>query len=273
MIKIGCNFLSFKGLPMDIESFIQISYDLKLDVIDFHHRAFASDDPEYLRSLKMKCLELGLPIGYIGTAAGQPKNEREERERLDQIKAAIDTALFMGAPLIRVFGAHCPPGLEDRDPLFEALAKRLREVAEYGAEKGIIVALQNHDNRNLAATGPDILRILSDVDHPNFSYIMDTGQWRGSPGAAGDPDPKVDIYAHMEQVLAQACYVRTKFYKIASGKEEILDYERIVDILKQQRYNGSLSIVYEGREDEGRVEERVELIRKAASHLRELLAS
>ena len=54
---------------------------------------------------------------------------------------------------------------------------------------------------------------------------MDTGQWRGSPGAAGEPDSSVDIYAHMEQVLPYACYVRTKFYKVASGKEEV---EKIV---------------------------------------------
>ena len=273
MIKVGCNFLSFKGLPMDIETFIQISYDLKLDVIDFHHRAFESDDPAYLRNLKMKCLKLGLPIGYLGTAAGHPQNEEEERQRSDQIKAAIDAAVVLGAPLVRVFGAHCPPGLEDRDPLFAALAGRLRQVAEYSAGKGVIVALQNHDNRNLAATGPDILRILGDVDHPNFSYIMDTGQWRGSPGAAGETDPKVDIYAWMEQVLPYACYVRAKFYRVASGREEILDYERIVGILKEQGYNGSLSIVYEGCEDEGRVERRVDLIRRAAGHLRELLAS
>ena len=42
--------------------------------------------------------------------------------------------------------------------------------------------------------------------------------------------------------------------------------------MEEQDYNGSLSIVYEGREDEGRVKLRVELIGKAAHYLRELLA-
>lgn len=269
MIKLGCNFLSFKGLSMDVGTFIQTSYDLRLDVIDFHYSAFASDDPEHLRNLKMKCLELGLPIGYIGVSGGYEGPEEQQRERIDQAKAAIDTAVFMGAPLIRVFAARCPPELQDRAPLFDSLAGCLREVAEYGAEKGVIVALQNHDSGNLAATGPDVIRILGDVGHPNLSYIMDTGQWRGSPGAGGDPDPDVDIYAYMEQVLPHACYVRTKFYRVASGREEILDYARIVGMLREQDYNGSLSIVYEGKEDE----DRVDLIRKAANHLRELLAA
>lgn len=267
MIKIGCNFLSFKGVDMDVESFIQMSHDIGLDVIDFHHRAFASDDPEYLLALKMKCLKLGLPIGYMGVGGGFAGSEAEQRQRIREAKAAIDTAAFMGAPLVRVFGAHCPPDVTDRDPLFASLARCLTEVADYGVEKGVIVALQNHDNRNLAATGPDVLRILRDVGHRNFSYIMDTGQWRGSVGAAGDPDPSVDIYAYMEQTLPEACYVRAKVYKIASGREELLDYERIAKILKRQGYNGSISIVYEGREDG----DRVELINKAAVHLRDLL--
>ena len=87
--------------------------------------------------------------------------------------------------------------------------------------------------------------------------------------AAGEPDPEADIYGYMEQTLPHACYVRAKIYKVASGREELLDYERIVRILKKQSYNGSISIVYEGQE-EG---DRVELIKKAAAHLRELLAS
>ena len=97
---------------------------------------------------------------------------------------------------------------------------------------------------------------------------MDTGQWQGSPGASGDPDPNADIYGYMEQTLPYASYVRCKFYKIASGREEVLDYDRIAGILKAANYNGCISIVYEGREPD----DRTELIGKAAQYLRGLLA-
>ena len=173
----------------------------------------------------------------------------------------------LGAPLIRVFGWQTHE-TENRDPLFASLARCLREVCDYGAERGVVVALQNHDNRNLAATGPDVLRIIEDVDHPNFSFIMDTGQWQGSPGASGDPDPNADIYGYMEQTLPYASYVRCKFYKIASGREEVLDYDRIAGILKAANYNGCISIVYEGQEPD----DRTQLIGKAAQYLRGLLA-
>ena len=41
--------------------------------------------------------------------------------------------------------------------------------------------------------------------------------------------------------------VRAKIYKIDSGKEEWLDYERIIEILRTVNYNGNMSIVFEGQ--------------------------
>jgi hypothetical protein len=98
---------------------------------------------------------------------------------------------------------------------------------------------------------------------------MDTGQWVGSPGSAprGETDPDIDFYGFMEQTMPHAMYVRTKFYKIESGKEEWIDYDRIVPILNLVNYNGCISIVYEGER-----EDRVEQVRLAAGYLRELLA-
>ena len=267
MIKIGCNYLSYKGAPpISVEDFIQTCHDLRLDCLDFHQRAFESADVDYLLGIKRQCLDLGLPVGYLGVAGGFAGDEDFQREKITEAKSGVDMALVLGAPLIRVFGWSTYE-LENRDPMFAALARCLREVSEYGADKGVVVAMQNHDNRNLAATGPDVLRIIGDVNHANFSFIMDTGQWRGSPGASGDPDPNVDIYSYMEQTLPHSSYVRCKIYKIASGREQVLDYERVAGVLKAGNYNGCISIVYEGKEPD----DRTELIGKAATHLRDLL--
>ena len=267
MIKIGCNYLSFKGAEISVEEFVQTCHELRLDCLDFHQRAFASADTDYLLGIKRQCLDLGLPIGYLGVAGGFAGDDDFQKAKIEEAKSAVDMALVLGAPLIRVFGWQT---LETggRDPLFAALARCLREVCEYGTERGIVVALQNHDNRNLAATGPDVLRIIREVDHTNLSFIMDTGQWRGSPGASGDIDPEVDIYDYMAQTLPHAGYVRCKIYQIAGGREEVLDYQRIAHLLRNVQYNGCISIVYEGREPG----DRAELIGKAAAHLREVLA-
>ena len=113
-----------------------------------------------------------------------------------------------------------------------------------------------------------MLRIRRETNRDNFNFIMDTGQWVGSPGSypRGESAPDIDFYRFIEQTVPHAMYVRTKFYKIESGKEEWLDYDRIAGILKDINYNGCISIVYEGQE-----EDRVEQVRLAANYLRELL--
>ena len=40
MIKIGCNYLSYKSVGIEVEDFIRTCYELRLDCLDFHLRAF-----------------------------------------------------------------------------------------------------------------------------------------------------------------------------------------------------------------------------------------
>ena len=267
MVKIGCNYFSFQH--MDVETFIKSCYELRLDTIDFHTSAFTSSAPTHLLGVKMLCLRYGLPIGYVGVSTNFIGPEDNLRKEVQKAKDGVDLAAFLGAPLIRVFATYVPADVTDRALLWPPLIRCLKEAAEYGAEKNVIVALQNHDNNNLAATGDDVLRILRETNHGNFSFILDTGQWTGSPGASGNrvADPNRDIYLDIEKTAAHTCYVRTKFYDISSGKEKYLDYHRIFGILKEVGFNGNLSVVYEGEGD------RLEAVAKAVDYLRTLIAS
>ena len=137
-----------------------------------------------------------------------------------------------------------------------------QEIADYAAAVGIAVGLQNHPS-----TGEQMNKIRTMTDRANFGFIMDTGQWVGSPGGYQENPPDVDFYEFMEQTVEHALYIRTKFYKIESGTEEWLDYERIAKIIKGANYNGCISVVYEGQH-----EDRVEQVRLGVKCLRELLA-
>ena len=72
----------------------------------------------------------------------------------------------------------------------------------------------------------------------------------------------------MEQTAKYACHVRAKFYKIDSGAEEWLDYPRIVDILKATDFNGTLGVVFEGKDINDCDDHDV--LRRAAAQLRQL---
>ena len=289
MIKLGCTAMlrdkENAGQFIDVESLIDLIHNLRLDIVDLHlYRGFRSRNSEYLRQIKGKCLRYGLPIGYVGIGngfvgaaiganqrvVGVPLPPEELCRRVAEAKEAVDVAAFMGAPLVRLFGGGLPEGTEDREALWSAMIRSFQEVADYAIDKGIFLGLHNHPPA-VAPTGDDILRILHDTDRENFTFILDTGQWFGSPGTnlAGKFDSGLAFYHYMEQTASHAACVRAKIYKIDSGREEWLDYERIVSILKAVNYNGNVSIIFEDRNNRCGYAEAIGL---AAKYLRGLLA-
>ena len=288
MIKIACNSLIAigEGQWMDADEFLDFAYNLRLDAVDFQvDRGLHSRSREYLLHLKRKCLKYGLPIGYLGIgsgfigsnkdpelgAVGIPLLRNELRRRIEEAKIAIDDAAFLGAPLVRIFGGSIPASTKSRDSLWSEMISSYQEVADHAADKGVSIGLHNHPPVD-SPTGEDILRILHDTDRDNFKFILDTGRGKGSPGTnpMGVTDPNVDIYKYMEQTAPYATYVRAKIYKIDSGREEWIDYRRVIRILDSVQFNGTISIVYE---DQGNVCSPREAISLAVSHLREVIAN
>ena len=274
MLKLGCMSLSYKDEfgadKLDLEQFIERAYQLRLDGIDLHTRAFASLGPDYLRKIRMQALNRGIALSYIGVSSnfGNPLAELENE--VSTAKGWIDVAAFMGIPLVRVFAAWIPEGDNEEDVLAR-MTPCLKEVAAYGEEKGVVVGLHNHNHGCVTRTGKDVRRIIEEVGNPYFSHILDTGQYVGSPGASGQrghEDPALNFYGSIKETAPLAVHVRCKMYRIQNGTEEWLNYPRIFEILKGVNYNGWLSIVYEGQD----VEEEATAVPKAVKYLRGLMA-
>ena len=265
MIKVGIYASYFgkedpKAFP-DVESFISLGHELRLDVIDFRANVgFQSRNRDYLRKIKIKCLKAGLPIGYLSSGGHFVGTDEELDAKVTQAKADVEMAVFLGAPMIRLFCGAPEEGAGDSE------IRCFQQVCDFAADAGIVVGLQSHP-----CTGDDVLRILHETDRENFTFILDTGQWVGSPGRnRGIGDPDIDIYRYMEQTAPYASYVRAKIYKIDTGREEWLDYSRIVGILKSANFNGTMSITFEGK-DVNQCDDR-ETFRLAAEHLRDMIA-
>ncbi len=248
---------------------IDFARRLGLDMIDFHLGGFPRD-PEGMIAIKQLILRAGLPIGYLGSGGGYNGTDEEIATRVERDKKDVDAAVFLGAPLIRLMSGR--PKLDDPDPesTWTRGAAGFRQVADYAAERGIFVGLQNHPPP-AAPRGEDILRMLEMVDRDNATHIMDTGQWWGSIGAdpRGQFDPDVDIYEYMTQTAPHASSVRSKIYKIDTGKEIWLDHERILRILHDVGYNGALCICFEGQGNKSSYEECMKM---SVAHLRDVTA-
>jgi sugar phosphate isomerase/epimerase len=104
----------------------------------------------------------------------------------------------------------------------------------------------------VAATGEDVARLLREVGHPWCQHVLDTGQYLGSPGASGarpEDRGRYNVYRSIARTDRLAVLVRAKLYRLKTGKEEWLDYDRIFKLLREARYNGFVSLVYEGWQD------------------------
>ncbi|MDE0592630.1 MAG: sugar phosphate isomerase/epimerase [Dehalococcoidia bacterium] len=256
MIKLSLQSLSYRDTfnagNIDLLGIIDKAGEYKMDGVDLHFTHFASTDDDYLEHVKQACLKRGLHMCYIGVSNNFGKTGEELREQIDLMKKWIDVAAKMGIPMIRAFGSWLPEG-ETEEQAWPRLVASTKEVAEYGQSKGVVVGLHNHNHGCIPATGDQVIRLMDDVDNPYYSHILDTGQYRGSPGASfgerGQEDPQWNFYGSIETSAPRAVHVRAKIYRIASGKEAWLDYERIMPIIKNVGYNGWMSIVFEGQDE------------------------
>jgi sugar phosphate isomerase/epimerase len=179
-------------------------------------------EPEHLKKIKRTCLERGLSIACLGVSNdfGRPAKEQESVRK--QVRQGIGIAQLLGAPVVRLFGGNLKTG-QMRQVIWKQVVEGLRQSAEYGEKVGVVVALQNHNHNNIVASGDDVVRLLSDVNHPWCKHMLDTGQFLGSLGAGGaqpEDSRRYDVYKSIAQTAPLAVFVRAKLYRLKDGKEE-----------------------------------------------------
>jgi L-ribulose-5-phosphate 3-epimerase len=236
---------------MDFFSFIDTCRALDLDGLDIHVGQLKSQtDRAYLKEVRRGCLNRGMPIASICVSTEFGRSAEAVPKEIEKARLAMEVGMFLGAPILRVF-VGSPPSPDQREAAFRRGVDALRKTAEIGAELGMPVALQNHSG--LTSTGDDMLRFQREVNHPNFTLLLDTGHFAGRGGPNGPKIPGTtyeDYYRSIEQVAPLTQFVRAKIYTMTpEGREQWIDYDRVFAILRKVKYNGFISMIYEGTED------------------------
>jgi len=241
----------FNSGKMDIFSFMDTCRTLDLDGVDIHVGQLRSQtDRAYLKEVRRGCLNRGLPIASICVSTEYGRSAEAIPKELEKARVAIETGMFLGAPILRTF-VGSPPSPDKQEEAFRRGVDALRKTAEIGADLGMTVSLQNHSG--LTSTGADMLRFHREVNHPNFTLLLDTGHFAGRNGPNGPKIPGTtyeDYYRSIEQVAPLTQFVRAKVYDLdENGREKWIDYDRVFGILGKVRFNGFISLIYEGKED------------------------
>jgi sugar phosphate isomerase/epimerase len=233
---------------MDVFRFLGLCRALGLEGASLHLHDLPETGTKMLARVRRSFLDQGLSVAMVtvSTNFGQPADRLAAE--LDQARAAIQAAVFLGAPLLRVFAGSAPQAV-DRPASWARAVDGVRRICEEAAPVGLPIGLQNHNHGGLLGTGADVLRFVKEVNHPNLTVVLDCGQFVGSPGASGAPvnvAEQTKLIASIRQVAPLARHVRVKFYRPRpDGSEPGIPYDQIFEILRGVHYQGFLDIVYE----------------------------
>ncbi|MDR3622899.1 MAG: sugar phosphate isomerase/epimerase [Paludisphaera borealis] len=232
-------YLTAKPPKMDLFGFVDLAADLGFDAVEPTSYYFPADvDAAYLARFKQHAFLAGLDVS--GTAIGNnfclPPGEKRDKE-LAHTQLWVDHAAAIGAPVIRIFAGNVPKDAKEEDA-FAWAVEGIKASLPYAAERGVVLALENHGG--ITATPAQLLKLVEAVDAPNFGVNLDTGNFHGE-----------DPYAEFAVIAPYAVNVQVKteiLRKGAPGKEEA-DLRRIINILERAQYSGYVVLEYEAEED------------------------
>lgn len=253
-MKTSCSSWSYhraiKDGRVDLMSWLRECAALDLDGVELLGHHFASTDRDYLVKLKKTCADRYLTIAMV-SAAGHLTVADDAKRAADvaEIRRWTETAEFLGAPRVRFF---CGSGKEldaGGPALYKKVVAAMKEVAAIGAERGIVMALENHGG----TTAEQLLSLHRDVGSPYLKFTLDTGNF--PPASRVTPEK----YDQIAACAPQASIVHAKFFNVkADGSDADFDWHRIRDILAAKGFRGFLSIEYEGQDpDEPAVVARI----------------
>jgi sugar phosphate isomerase/epimerase len=244
VVKVGLAAYSFRdsldkpGKPGKISLFdlMDMCARWRIDGLELTSYYFLNNDDAYLNAIKRKMYLTGLqivgsPIGNNFCAPPGPALDRE----VAGVKKWADVCVKLGAPTMRIFAGRQAKG-RSREQTFKSLTGAIREACDYAGSKGVLLVLEDHGY--MTETADDVLRILDAVKHDWLGVNLDTGNLKG------------DAYGQMARLAPRAvtCHFKAAVWG-ANGKPEPPDCARIVQILREARYRGFMSLEYEGRED------------------------
>jgi len=238
-VKIGLNCYSFNqplmAKTMTVEEMFRISASIGFEAADLTGYYFSTypavpTDEEIYRYKKCAFL-LGLDISGTGVRNDFTLADPEKRKlEVQLVKEWIIVASKLGAPVIRVFAGKEVPAGFTRKQVVEWMGKDLQECADFGAQHGVMVGIQNHND--FLKTAADVEEILEQVKSDWFGLILDIGSFR----TTGNP------YKEIEQVVPYAINWQIKETVFINNVETKTDMKKIDDILKNSGYRGYIPI-------------------------------
>lgn len=218
----------------------------------------ATSQKALAETIRKHCESIDLPILAYTVGADFYVRGAVEAERICR---QVDIAGILGAPLLRHDITWAKPEECDWRDVVQSVKTQVREVAEYAAGKGIRTCTENHGL--LMQDADRIESLILAVDHPNFGWLIDVGNFLCADELAIHALPIALPYAfhiHVKDFLSKdadtdspgAGWFDSRHGTHLRGTivgHGVVPVAKCIDIVKQSGYDGAISLEFEGSED------------------------
>jgi sugar phosphate isomerase/epimerase len=237
-IKLSCNLYSFNAPltsgEMTLEQVIDFCAEIGFEAVDptgYYFKGYpAPAADELVFRIKHRAFRAGLDISGTGVRNDFTLADPVARDaEVAHVTRWIDVAAKLGAPVLRVFAGRGVPDGRTEAETREWVVSCLTSVVERAAARGVMIALQNHDD--FVKTADQVLELRRRVPSEWFGLNVDIGSLR-----TGDP------YDEIAKLAPHAYTWQLKELVYRGTREEKTDVARVVRIIREAGYRGYVPI-------------------------------
>ncbi|MGW8316168.1 MAG: sugar phosphate isomerase/epimerase family protein [Bacteroidales bacterium] len=234
---------------LDFPAYARDKFDIH--AVEYVDQFFPSADLDYAKQLLQRTEDIGVKnvLIMIDTAGSLGLSDETKRmEAVENHYKWVECAQLLGCHAIRVNARG------DSDALAEDVAyhtvKSLRTLAQFAADYGISVIVENHGGFSSRASW--LVDVIHRTGMMNCGVLPDFGNFVVDRNPGGE---RYDLYLGVKELMPLAKGVSGKSHNFdEEGNEVDKDYYRLLQIIKDSGFRGYIDIEYEGRElspDEG----------------------
>lgn len=184
--------------------------------------------PEYLSGLKDRLAASGLKVNM---GALRSRHNIPLEDSIRDVRKQIDNARLLSLGYVLSFGA-------DKPEEFAHYYKVMNDASAYAREKGIKLVMKPHGG--ISGSSAEILNVIKEVAHPNFSIWYDAGNIIHYTGK--DPVAEIaPIAKHITGFCAKDCGELKGDVMIQFGTGKV-DFTAVFKALKKGGFNGPVMV-------------------------------
>ena len=238
----------FSGQLENLDFPLKAKNDFGINIVEYVSVFFnkKEKDKKYLRELKKRTDDNGI-INHLIMVDGEGNlgdtDAGKRKQAVENHYKWVDTAKYLDCKTIRVNAA----GQGTFTEVQQAAVDGLSQLSEYGRKNKINVIVENHGG--YSSNGQWLAGVMKSVNNPYCGTLPDFGNFRVGP------NEEYDRYRGVEELLPYAKGLSAKTYDFDNrGNETTIDYQRMLNMVRKNKWTGIVGIEYEGNrlgEEEG----------------------